>query len=194
MKVVIALHGYANVGKTTAIDYLERRFDISTISTSAVLHQTLEDLIYAFAGRRYDSYDKTNALSIVVSDKYGECCNSMTNREALITLAEDVLVKNYGRLVFAQVFVNAINNLPDNELIVLETIGGNEWLTAKSALDSDENIKIVEVNLRAKGDDVVKVDSRELSSNPDFTIINNMDNYLFRDLDILMDTLRDVLI
>jgi hypothetical protein len=140
MGVVLFIGGYARTGKSEAISYLKSQ-EIPCYSTSDLLHQTYQNLYEGglLYPNRYWGEDEKPEL-----------------RQELITLAESVLVPVFGREIFSHTVIRQANLSPA-PLVVIETIGGEEFKLMGEALQKP----YLCWNIRREGE-LKGVDIREL--------------------------------
>lgn len=97
-KQYILISGYTESGKTTAINFLKENTDGFVASTSAMLHNTVERVIDRLFDINYNSYNKHNHLSYVISDNEGaSSIGKINNRTIHIELAEAFIDLMFGR-------------------------------------------------------------------------------------------------
>ena len=114
---VILLGGYSRSGKSTLLNDLPLD-KFNPLSSSKVLHQTLLD-VYKLIGIA-PTYPPHQTKDLYV--KIGER-EYFKGRQLLIELAEEVIVKNFGRGAFALACVEKID---PKRINVIETFGGEE--------------------------------------------------------------------
>ncbi len=182
-KELLVIGGFSKTGKTSAISYLEKVHGASVVSTSVMLHAVSSVL------NGWDSYsiDKDKAITIngVEYSNY---------REYLIWLAEEVLVPIFGREIFGiTAAIQAMRALEDNDCVVVESVGGEEYEFFEKHLHSFDISDVVKVNInlvregREGGDDLRQ-------PLPDAcTLVNNSDrNNLYNTLDYTLDLINKV--
>jgi hypothetical protein len=110
MGTVLFIGGYSRTGKSETLKYLKSQ-GIPCYSTSALLHQVYQNLLdtgMLDAKAIWDEEDKPEL------------------RRELTTLAEKVLVPVFGREAFSHTVIRQAN-LSSAPLVVIETIGGEEF-------------------------------------------------------------------
>jgi hypothetical protein len=110
MGIILFIGGYARSGKGEILKYLKSQ-NIPCYSTSALLHQTYQNLIEAGMLDSRCVWGEEDKPKL---------------RQELITLAESVLVSVFGREIFSHTVIRQANLSPA-PLVVVETIGGEEF-------------------------------------------------------------------
>lgn len=116
--VIIFVGGFSNAGKTTALDYLKTH-NFYVYSPSVILHQ-LSDRVCSYLLGQEPIKDREE------------------KRKLNITLAEDILIPVCGRDLFPTIVINRVLDdiyQRDRKLIVIETIGGEEYSIMLDILD-----------------------------------------------------------
>lgn len=149
-KKLLVIGGYSKAGKTSSINYLENVHGAVVVSTSAMLHAVSSKL------NGWNSYDIDKSHPISINGvKYP------TYRDYLIWLAEEVLVPIFGREIFGITAANkAVRGLEDNDLVVVESVGGEEYEFFEKHLSFIDTSDATKVNInvvregRNGGDDL----------------------------------------
>lgn len=149
-KKLLVIGGYSKAGKTSSINYLENVHGAVVVSTSAMLHAVSSKL------NGWNSYDIDKSHPISINGvKYP------TYRDYLIWLAEEVLVPIFGREIFGiTAAIRAISGLEDSDLVVVESVGGEEYEFFERHLSFLDTSDVVKVNVnilrdgRNGGDDL----------------------------------------
>lgn len=152
--MIIIICGYARSGKSTSMNYLASR-GFLTLSSSGCLHGVTNDFM-ELCNISVNTQDKDSIIQI------GE--TSIQVRNLLIGIAENVLVKNFGREIFARWIVKQIQG---NENIAIEIFNQEEFDILKNILnrDIDHILQIRSPHERPE------VDSRNIISGSD--VIDN---------------------
>ena len=132
--LIVFLGGYANSGKTTAMRYLASQ-GLTCLSTSDILHK-ISTKVFPVNGRTKPQRRYLNIL-----------------------LAEDILKPYLGNNVFCNKIVEDVLDC-DSDIIVIETIGGDEYRSIKSRLKDSFSL-FLNINLRSVNEQP-EVDSRQL--------------------------------
>jgi len=147
-KCVIVIGGWSNSGKTVAINYF-RKLKIPCFSSSELNHQATNSVLEMF--------------NILVPEDKEE------KRPYCIKVAEDVLVKTFGREVFVNRVVELIEG-SEYPIVVTESIGGEEYEKLVKKLDkSSMDVVLIPINIRRESEKP-GIDIRKLL--PDITNIN----------------------
>jgi len=94
--MIIVICGYARAGKTTALEHFRSR-GWTVLSSSEAIHLITRDLFSLF-DLALDTSDKEAVIHTCMCQERGDASsNKMTTRQAMVGVAEQVLVKNLGR-------------------------------------------------------------------------------------------------
>jgi hypothetical protein len=130
-KYVIVIGGLSNSGKSTAISYF-RELEIPCFSSSELNHQATNSVLEMF--------------NILVPEDREE------KRPYCIKVAEDVLVKTFGREVFVNRVVEMIEE-SEYPIVVTESIGGEEYEKLIKKLEKiDTDVILFPINIRREGE------------------------------------------
>ena len=144
-KYLIVIGGMACVGKSLAISHF-RELEIPCFSSSELNHQATNSILEMF--------------NIPVPEDKEE------KRPYCIKVAEDVLVKTFGRGVFVNRVVEMIEESL-HPIVVTESIGGEEYEKLIKKLEkSDTDVILFPINIRREGERA-GIDIRKLL--PDIT-------------------------
>jgi hypothetical protein len=176
-KTIVFVGGYARSGKTTALSYLAEQ-GYGTVSTSAILYEFAANLFSGITDWKTDEAtkvlaDKSSSFEISFTAYHGreENCSSFSgffpHRKFIIALAEDVLVKTFGRQIFARTAtIRALQS--DSPLVFVETVGGEEFSQMLLALNEitgtepeETQPTLIKLNMR-RTEEQAGVDIRQL--------------------------------
>jgi hypothetical protein len=110
---IIVVSGYARAGKTTVMNYFAAA-GYKTISSSECIHAVTQDFA-AVIGLEVDTHDKEGTAPTPVP---------MNVRALLIGIAEEVLVKNFGRQIFASWMARQVEG---HRLVAVECFNSEEY-------------------------------------------------------------------
>ena len=125
--MIYVICGYARSGKTTSIEYF-KKMGFVTASSSECLHELSKSMMSVLKITT-DLTDKTGTTEINGVP--------MNNRNILIGIAEDVLVKHFGRSIFAN-YIDKIAE--DNENVVIESFNQEEYQLCNFWKDNEVTI------------------------------------------------------
>jgi hypothetical protein len=184
-KTVICLHGYANSGKTTFLDYCKTKYNVPSVSTSVLLHLFAEKLMFNLAGGEYDSWDKSNTIAVTINDGTEV---TFTNRDFLIMIAEEVLVASLSRQILAQSAACLVGE-SNARCLIYETIGGDEFEMFANTMNTYySEVFLYPVNVFNPLKELPGADRRQPCLDPSLVIYNNNDSDYFVQIDKMIQS------
>ena len=202
-KKIIILGGYAQAGKSTAIELL-KELGVEAVSTSTLLHEIAERFFKEILGVDQPGMfqDKSKQFcfrtweSRVIPGQPSPLPNeyssgpALMSRDILIKVAESILVPTLGRkeAFVAPVVTKAVKC--ESPIVVIECIGGHEWDLMQEVLENNL-CDYTRVNIRRESEQP-DADYRELL--PDACCIWNDDtkDALKLELKYLLDALNSL--
>lgn len=178
---VCILSGYARAGKTTLMNELRRRPNWVVFSSSEVLHTFVSNIICSLGGHDEDEQllsrlmkeDPSARVSLSLSMAGSNIALPETTfsqevcpRDLYIKVAEEWLVRTFGRQVFPLALASLVANHAkrDGVTFMLETIGGEEYELLRRDLCFHGITRPLNFNLRAESEEP-DADSRKLIPN-----------------------------
>jgi hypothetical protein len=146
MKKIIFVGGYQGSGKSTSLEYIEKK-GFCCYSTSRILHKISDKFLNIFT--KYDPIYKDKDYKRTVN----------------ICIAEEILKPILGQDIFANALVNQVVE-DNNKNICIETNGGLEFFLISSLLSRSPEFCLSEsinINMRSQNEGVGK-DFRKLLS------------------------------
>lgn len=128
MKNLVVYSGFPNSGKSSRINVTLQRLGYTVLSTSQELDTATNNLFQAFYGVEFDNNDRGAEYDFSMH-KNEEVYKSdtLSRRDLKIKIAEEILVKQFGREVFArQVTMKANQLLKQGHKVAIESVGGEE--------------------------------------------------------------------
>ena len=147
---IVLIGGFSQAGKTSVLEILSKSY--CTISSSELLHQTLNDIYWMAGQAHFDTHDSKDSPVVFGGRMY------KTGRDLLIYLAEKVLVENFGRGLFA---VGCVNQIIPNAINFIECIGGDEETELDKQLETNGYDDVIKINIR-RHTEKPNVDIRQL--------------------------------
>jgi hypothetical protein len=149
-KTIVILGGYAQAGKSETVKIF-RKASIPVFSSSELLHSTYQKIFERYNGYKINSKNKDNFVEAHIDGS--KLPLSIPIRQDLIHLAENILVENFTRSVFAIAMIEKIV-ASEEELFVIEAYGNVEYekltyLISKLIF----NARIYNINIRRSTED-----------------------------------------
>ena len=160
----VVYSGFSGSGKSTTMNPALEELGYEIVSTSKILHDFTEILIENLTGAKIDTYDRreneyTFSVHSLISGVRSKTIS--TARRLLIIVAENCLVKVFGREIFAlcatKKFVKAQE---EGTKIAFECIGGDEYNCFSNQLNWCVKSQLVKLHI-TRDTENPEADSRE---------------------------------
>lgn len=165
---LVIYSGYANSRKTFTVNPVLKEMGYTVLSTSQVLDRAVELFFQAFFGKTFDSQDKDAHYQFTMTKNPTPKCRVYTNspllsrRDLKIKYAEEMLVAQFGRQIFAsQVGRNAMGYLSMGNPVAIETVGGDEMFEMMKTIEARYLNCMATFNARHENE-IAGVDLRQL--------------------------------
>lgn len=171
MKRLVVFSGFSRSGKSEYVGNILKNLGYEKVSTSDKLHEFTKSIFKALFGLEIDTYDKTSkniffSLAIKGVGIYEVCGKKFAEfRDVLIAVAEEALVKVFGRFVFGYTAAKLVNEaIAADKCVFFESIGGDEYTEFCKFVDPEILADALIFNVR-RDTEQKGVDIRQLLDN-----------------------------